>query len=432
MAWYKTGKVTVNTGSTSITGVGTRFVSNSRAGDGFRGPDGEWYEIVNYASETSLGIYPAYEGPSVSESEKWMIAPLQGYNKESADRLRSITDQIKDFDSEIEQAKAAADRASESETNAKTSELNSKQSELQAQSSSADALSYKNSAESAKVVAEKARDDAIVASGSVTVNIKDQGEWNANTGVYPTKPVVSSTWLVTGNGSATDGGVTIQYNVGDVLFWSIAINKFYKFDNTDAVSSVNGKVGQVVITKSDVNLANVDDTSDLNKPISNAQATAFSARYTKSESDSLFDTKAQVNTKIANLSLKSASKADILGVVSQSGGLPTGSIIERGSNSNGEYVKFADGTLICFMNPGGSPAIGANAFSAFGPYGTPANFINSVFFVTAVAVPAGSNDTYGVTVSYSLSSNTVGFVYRNGATAQSFGNIKILCIGRWY
>lgn len=37
----------------------------------------------------------------------------------------------------------------------------------------------------------------------------------------------------------------------------------------------------------------------------------------------------------------------ILGTVSQSAGVPTGAIIERGSNANGEYVKFADGTMIC-------------------------------------------------------------------------------------
>ena len=39
--------------------------------------------------------------------------------------------------------------------------------------------------------------------------------------------------------------------------------------------------------------------------------------------------------------------AKILGTVSQSGGVPTGAVIERGSNANGEYVKFADGTMIC-------------------------------------------------------------------------------------
>lgn len=47
------------------------------------------------------------------------------------------------------------------------------------------------------------------------------------------------------------------------------------------------------------------------------------------------------------LGLKTAAVADILGTVTQSGGAPTGAIIERGSNANGEYVKFADGTLIC-------------------------------------------------------------------------------------
>lgn len=43
-------------------------------------------------------------------------------------------------------------------------------------------------------------------------------------------------------------------------------------------------------------------------------------------------------------------QASILGTVSQSGGTPTGAVIERGSNSNGEYVRFADGTQICTSN----------------------------------------------------------------------------------
>jgi hypothetical protein len=38
----------------------------------------------------------------------------------------------------------------------------------------------------------------------------------------------------------------------------------------------------------------------------------------------------------------------IQGTVNQSGGVATGAIIERGSNSNGEYVRFADGTQICW------------------------------------------------------------------------------------
>ena len=49
--------------------------------------------------------------------------------------------------------------------------------------------------------------------------------------------------------------------------------------------------------------------------------------------------------------LGDAAFADILGIVSQSGGVPTGAIIERGSNASGKYVKFADGTMICIGVP---------------------------------------------------------------------------------
>lgn len=108
MAWYKTGTVSVSTGATSITGVGTKFASNARVGDGFRGPDGEWYEVVNIASETTLGIFPAYVGATVAGSVNWMIAPLQGYNKDSADKLRAITDNMVDT---IESIKTKQDKS---------------------------------------------------------------------------------------------------------------------------------------------------------------------------------------------------------------------------------------------------------------------------------------------------------------------------------
>lgn len=41
------------------------------------------------------------------------------------------------------------------------------------------------------------------------------------------------------------------------------------------------------------------------------------------------------------------SPGNLIGSVTESAGIPTGAVIERGSNSNGEFVKFADGTQIC-------------------------------------------------------------------------------------
>ena len=49
-----------------------------------------------------------------------------------------------------------------------------------------------------------------------------------------------------------------------------------------------------------------------------------------------------------NLGLGTAAEADIVGTVSQSGGDPTGAVVERGSNANGEYVRYADGTQMCW------------------------------------------------------------------------------------
>lgn len=42
------------------------------------------------------------------------------------------------------------------------------------------------------------------------------------------------------------------------------------------------------------------------------------------------------------------TQASVLGVVSETNGRPTGAMIEQGNNSNGDYVRFADGTQICW------------------------------------------------------------------------------------
>lgn len=47
------------------------------------------------------------------------------------------------------------------------------------------------------------------------------------------------------------------------------------------VTSVNAKTGAVVLNKADVGLSNVDNTSDINKPLSTAQINAIAAKYDK-------------------------------------------------------------------------------------------------------------------------------------------------------
>lgn len=92
MPWYRQGTVSITAGQTTVTGAGTNFPANSRVGDAFQGPDGRWYEVTNIASSTVLSILPAYQGATVSAGV-YGLAPMQGYVKESADRLRQVVEQ---------------------------------------------------------------------------------------------------------------------------------------------------------------------------------------------------------------------------------------------------------------------------------------------------------------------------------------------------
>lgn len=93
MPWYRTGTVAITAGQTTVTGTGTNFPANARVGDALQGPDGRWYEVTNITSAMVLSILPAYQGATVAGGS-YGLAPMQGYVKESADRLRQI---VNDF-----------------------------------------------------------------------------------------------------------------------------------------------------------------------------------------------------------------------------------------------------------------------------------------------------------------------------------------------
>ena len=89
MPWYKSGTVACTLNSNAVIGAGTAFIANGRVGDGFRGPDGAWYEVTNIASDTAMSISPNYQGATIGAGG-YALAPLQGYVKDSADTLRAL------------------------------------------------------------------------------------------------------------------------------------------------------------------------------------------------------------------------------------------------------------------------------------------------------------------------------------------------------
>lgn len=133
---------------------------------------------------------------------------------------------------------------------------------------------------------------------------------------------------------------------------------------------------------------------------------------------------------------------NILGTVSQSGGVPTGAIIERGSNANGEYVRFADGTQIC-RNVSTSlsyaqTVVGAMFTGTFADaryFTFPATFA-SVPTVTPLAQKTVQGASGGTGAVFPHISNggptTTGVnVSSNGAASDVSAYLGYIAIGRW-
>lgn len=115
--------------------------------------------------------------------------------------------------------------------------------------------------------------------------------------------------------------------------------------------------------------------------------------------------------------------------------LVSGAIIEKGSNANGEYVKFADGTLICtYLNTAG--AVSPNAESVFGWTFPHVFFSFPVLFAQFYGNDSDLNNfftSYLNTshISPSLTSLTNGFKIKSTSSVQRFCDISFKAIGRW-
>lgn len=149
----------------------------------------------------------------------------------------------------------------------------------------------------------------------------------------------------------------------------------------------------------------------------------------------------QLASDVANMKLalqRAYNPDNIVGTVSQAGGVPTGAIIERGSNANGQYTKYADGTLICsFVISSGiqnvSVAAGALYTSGQLTWTFPQEFVGDVPSVSGIA---GRTSTDAGKIFFSAyTRSTTAFVYYFVGTTSSptmgvFGSL--MAIGRWF
>ena len=112
---------------------------------------------------------------------------------------------------------------------------------------------------------------------------------------------------------------------------------------------------------------------------------------------------------------------NVVGSVAQNAGIPTGAVIERGSNANGDYVRFADGTQICTQ----SLALSSSAATG---WTYPAAFVAAPAVggtVAAAVLSALVLDAAPTATAVSLSA-------RDKADARRADTAHLNAIGRWF
>lgn len=119
--------------------------------------------------------------------------------------------------------------------------------------------------------------------------------------------------------------------------------------------------------------------------------------------------------------IRMITSANLLGTATQSAGLPTGAILERGSNANGDYTRHADGTQICFH------ALVASTTAATA-WTFPAVFSDIpkvIGTATATVLAAVCQDA-------APTATTASFSIRSKTDARRADTARLLAIGRWF
>ena len=193
---------------------------------------------------------------------------------------------------------------------------------------------------------------------SVLGGMSYQSAWDATTNM---PALVSGTgtngyyYVVSNPGTTNLDGIN-DWKLGD---WAVFNGTAWeKIDNTDAVVSVNGHVGVITLTKADVGLSNVDNTSDANKPVSTAQQTAIDAKADISptvgtgtvvsfDKDRDYGSEASPQTGNISYSTTGAKVGVISRVIHNNGTAPTFASNMVATSSSGTYVTGSVNYIVC-------------------------------------------------------------------------------------
>ena len=378
---YATGTVTLGAGSTTVTGSGTSWIAAGlEAGDMF------------WAAGLSVRIASVNSATSLTLAFPWPGAALSGANYEVR------------FTPDATRVLSAAREVLSALTNGNLSSL-------AGLTTSANKLPYYTGAGTAALA-------TLSAFARTLLDDADQAAMRATLGLVPTGSATDTTagrLVRTGDYGL---GTAISLGATDNLDALLVSGFFYNPTAGNTAGNnyppgISGAGALIVVARSSTNV--------IQKFISyGGTSTASGLReFTRSWGTSGWGPW-----------VEQFHQGSLLGTVSQSGGVPTGKVIERGSNANGEYVRFADGTQICT-----AIAAGVDAATAAGPIYMHSNLLTWTFPASFLSAPVVAGGGGNAARWLGINAPSVGSVQYRVFSYASSGTLSmpgLTATGRWF
>ncbi|CUH67960.1 hypothetical protein TG4357_03307 [Thalassovita gelatinovora] len=404
MSWIKTGTISVTNGSATVTGIGTSWVGTAQAGYGILMPNGLLYEIEGVVSDTSITLAKTYEG-TTQTGQAYAIVPTQGLTAVLVDAVNALMTNYQGVYDTIGQGKFPDGSLSAGGMRFNADE---------------DTGIRRTAANAASLVAGGA-DIIEWLSGGIKLNKPVTG-----TAVQSSASDATSGRILT-NGAHGLGGSAINLTASDDLD-DITASGFY-YNTTGGNTTGN----HYPVASAGSLLVIYDDSG---------RATQYFTEYGSADPSTYVRALGGTATWSAWREIYTAGT--IVGTVAQSSGAPTGAVIEKGSNANGAYTRWADGTQICTHKIDLGSIIAAGSGTRSAPYFTstttwtyPAAFAAAPIVPCGVA-PDGTGNAYDRAVALvvlSPGTTATGSInaYRfTDSSADLNVTAHLSAIGRWY
>ena len=259
--------------------------------------------------------------------------------------------------------------------------------------------------------------EVVTAFSTGVLQSADAAAWREALGVVKTTSAVD-----------TNGGRVMQvgdHGLGSVM-GGVILSDFNGIDRTTFARINIGAANQPTPASASFNVMNMASSSNTNTQIAMPWSSSLPQMWLRSQSNSYAPWVFTYHNR------------NILGTVSQSNGVPLSAIIERGSNGNGDYVKYADGTLICTLRRSDvfsvANALGSEFVGVAQTWNFPATFINNntVVYGSWFRTTDGTYGNFYVAAEPTPTAQTQliprSAISVGGLTRNTF----FVAIGRWY